>query len=162
MSLLLSLSAHAQQLSLTGVGWYRGPGYRSTAAQRLLYRTPDLAALAISGLAAGYCYAESCTAIPLRYDELTDSVFYHAGMQQPSLQADAPPDEAPTPIACPICLDHAVIQMDGVRLSVTINGVVSPIHAVSAYQCGNWHVFTIVLPVVSETSDRIPNEVTPL
>jgi len=39
--------------------------------------------------------------------------------------------------------------MDGVRLSVTINGVVSPIHAVSAYQCGNWHVFTIVLPVVS-------------
>ena len=99
---------------------------------------------------------------PLRYDELTDSVFYHAGMQQPSLQANARPDEAPTPIACPICLDHAVIQMDGVRLSVTINGVVSPIHAVSAYQCGNWHVFTILLPVVSETSDRIPNEVAPL
>lgn len=63
---------------------------------------------------------------PLRYDELTDSVFYHAGMQQPSLQANARPDEAPTPIACPICLDHAVIQMDGVRLSVTINGVCLP------------------------------------
>ena len=83
-------------------------------------------------------------------------------MQQSSLHAEAPPNEALTPIACPICLDHTVEQMDGVRLSVTINGVVSRIHAVSAYRCGNWHVFTILLPVVSETSDRRPNEVGPL
>lgn len=39
--LLLPCPLIAQQLFSDGAGWYREPGYRSTAAQRHLYWTPD-------------------------------------------------------------------------------------------------------------------------
>jgi hypothetical protein len=38
---LLTCPLMAQQLFPDGAGWYREPGYRSTAAQRRLYWTPD-------------------------------------------------------------------------------------------------------------------------
>lgn len=55
--------------------------------------------------------------------------------------------DAETPIACPICLDHTIEPIEGVRLSASICGAVSCIHGVSAFHCSNWHVFTIFVPL---------------
>ena len=41
LGLLLPCPLMAQQLFPEGAGWYREPGYPSTAAQRRLYWTPD-------------------------------------------------------------------------------------------------------------------------
>jgi hypothetical protein len=37
--------------------------------------------------------------------------------------------------------------MDGVRLSVYINGITSEIHGVEAFHCSRWHIFTLVQPL---------------
>jgi len=49
-----------------------------------------------------------------------------------------------TPIACPICWDHQIQPVDGVRLAATINCTERQIANVSAYRCGNWHVFVVL------------------
>jgi hypothetical protein len=49
-----------------------------------------------------------------------------------------------TPSICPVCWDHTVEPMEGVRLSVTINGVCSNIHRIEAFHCSRWHIFIMV------------------
>ena len=51
---------------------------------------------------------------------------------------------AEAPLRCPVCSDHIVEPIEAVRLSVTINGLQSEVHGVSAYRCNQWHVFTLM------------------
>ena len=57
---------------------------------------------------------------------------------------------AEAPLRCPVCSDHMVEPLEGVRLSVTINGVQSGVHGVSAYRCNQWHIFTLITPIGSQ------------
>ena len=43
-----------------------------------------------------------------------------------------------------------VEPLEGVRLSVRINGVQSGVHGVSAYRCNQWHIFTLIAPIGSQ------------
>jgi hypothetical protein len=56
---------------------------------------------------------------------------------------------AEAPLRCPACSDHTVEPIEGVRLSVTINGVQSEVHGVSAYRCRQFHIFTLIAPLGS-------------
>src|SRR4051794_32821547 len=50
---------------------------------------------------------------------------------------------AEKPLRCPACADYMVEPVEGVRLSVTINGVQSEVHGVSVYRCRQWHIFAL-------------------
>lgn len=51
-----------------------------------------------------------------------------------------------------------VEPIDGVRLSVTIRGMQSEVHRVSAYRCSQWHIFTLIAPVGSQAPDFTASE----
>jgi len=45
---------------------------------------------------------------------------------------------------CPIRCDNQLEPVEGVHLSATLDGLEPLVFGVSAYRCGNWHVFTVV------------------
>ena len=44
-----------------------------------------------------------------------------------------------------------VEPIEGVRLFVTIRGVQSELHEVSAYRCSQFHIFTLIAPIGSKS-----------
>jgi hypothetical protein len=47
------------------------------------------------------------------------------------------------PIVCPICWDHALEKLEGIRLSARTFAEQPFISRVLVYRCSSWHVFAV-------------------
>ena len=47
------------------------------------------------------------------------------------------------PIVCPICWDHALEKLEGIRLSARTFAEQRFISRVLVYRCSSWHVFAV-------------------
>lgn len=54
-------------------------------------------------------------------------------------ETDIPRPLPHAPTVCPVCWNHNLAPVEGVRVSVTGRYV----GTASAYRCDNWHVFTV-------------------
>jgi len=66
---------------------------------------------------------------------------YDATMLEP-IEPEAPGRLVAGPIVCPICWDHALERIEGIRLSTrTVDE--HAIGKVSLYRCSHWHLFAL-------------------
>lgn len=47
------------------------------------------------------------------------------------------------PIVCPICWDHALEKLEGIRLSAKSLAEQPFVNRVIVYRCSSWHVFAV-------------------
>jgi hypothetical protein len=47
------------------------------------------------------------------------------------------------PIVCPICWDHALEKLEGIRLSARTFAEQPFISRVLLYRCSSWHIFAV-------------------
>jgi hypothetical protein len=47
------------------------------------------------------------------------------------------------PIVCPVCWDHALEKLEGVRLSARTFAEQPFISRVHVYRCSHWHIFAL-------------------
>jgi hypothetical protein len=47
------------------------------------------------------------------------------------------------PIVCPICWDHALEKLEGVRLSARTYAEQPFINRALVYRCSSWHIFAV-------------------
>ncbi len=60
------------------------------------------------------------------------------------------------PLSCPICWDHRLDPIQGVQLTVSIEGGHRCLGRAAAYHCSNWHVFAILEREEAETDVAEP------
>jgi hypothetical protein len=62
-------------------------------------------------------------------------------MQQ-AAQQSASRSPVDTPIVCPVCWDHAVERVEGIKLSAN-NADGRNVGGANIFRCGQWHLFAV-------------------
>ena len=69
------------------------------------------------------------------------SADYDPGMLSSNL-AKSPPSPTETPVVCPVCWDHSVERVEGVKLTARSMGG-GDLSQVIVYRCAHWHLFAL-------------------